>query len=67
MSSNFEEFMPGFVYGLEQKDITPDIAKCSAAEQKMVPYIQKVVADLQEGTLDGFKQALTDMQAVIKA
>lgn len=56
----------GLVQGLEQKDLSKDLAQCSAAEQKMLPAIKKVVMDMQAHTLAGLEQAVTDAKAVLE-
>jgi len=57
----------GFYEGLEQKDMSADLAKCMPAQMKISAALQKVVADIMQQTEAGLEQALKDGKKVLEA
>mmetsp|Transcript_869 Transcript_869/g.771 ORF Transcript_869/g.771 Transcript_869/m.771 type:complete len:213 (+) Transcript_869:725-1363(+) len=64
---NASTFFMGFYGGLEQKDMSDDVAKCMPAQMKISAAVQKVVADIMQKTEAGLEQALKDGKKVLEA
>jgi len=65
--ADLSKVMIGLADGLEQKDMSADLAKCAPAEMKVMTALNKVVQDVMLKTEEGLEQALKDLPAVLEA
>jgi hypothetical protein len=57
----------GLADGLEMRDMSADIGKCTPASGKIAVAVQKIIIDLKKETIEGVEDAIKDAAGVVEA
>lgn len=59
--ADIQNLLLGLSLGLEQKDLSADIAKCAKGEQPLMVDIAQVIQCLEEKSLEGIEEAFSHL------